>query len=659
MRARSSSWPMVASFVRAVLAVVATWLACAMPGCSDECRDADGDGRGAHCAKGPDCDDHDPKRALRCDDAAVPDCDTYPTAEGCPCLTGEEVDCYSAPEETLGVGPCRGGTAVCGQGVFLACETAVTPESEVCNDVDDDCDGTIDEGVRSPCGGCNPECIGGVWGPPLSPFEPQGDLAVTASGELTLQRTQRAVSTLWVPNTDDGTVSRIDVAKQAESARYRTAGGAPIRVAVDHRGDAWFLDDVPDGVAMLTKIAADPTRCAAVSGKLVTSSSPRDLLAYGKDGCVVLGVPVGEKGDGARALAIDGTLSPDNEPTGDPWVGLANAHALLELDATTGKQRRRIDLPGKLAPYAGAFDPWGALWLIDRGGYLAHVDLSQSPASVDVLSVPLACYELEALALDTAGRVLLSGGGCERVVRYDPQRRRFDSTPSPDLLTPRGLVVRDDEAWLAFGSGAVGRVKQEPLKVVSTFDLASDGLMPFDSLGVSSDDTGRIWVASALGGKNGHGLVTAFDPVKEQVASQISVGFGPRALGDMTGTALGGEFASQAEAAHVFLGCGHESTARDGGTSGRLTRWKAVHLGSVVGPDAELVVAIRHAGDAADLASAPFVTLGSLPKDAQPFPLQLPDGGAVELRLTLRSHAAIGAPRISSVGVEWSCPGPD
>jgi hypothetical protein len=34
------------------------------------------------------------------------------------------------------------------------------------------------------------------------------------------------------------------------------------------------------------------------------------------------------------------------------------------------------------------------------------------------------------------------------------------------------------------------------------------------------------------------------------------------------------------------------------------------------------------------------------------------DGGALQVRLTLRAQARIGAPRVGRVGVEWVCPGP-
>ncbi len=622
------------------------------------CHDADGDGRGLGCARGPDCNDHDPLRGADCD-AAVPDCDASPSAPGCPCLTGEASACYEGAAETLNVGPCRGGVSSCAEGTFGSCDGEVIPTPELCNDLDDDCDGIVDEGVRSPCGGCNAACVGGVWGPPLSPFLAQGDLDVTEAGELTLRRITRNLQTLWVPNTDEGTVSKIDTDKDVELARYRTALGSPIRVAVDHAGDAWFLDGSVKGQAMLTKIAGDVSRCAAVSGSaLRTSHGPSDVRALGSDDCVVLRVPVGAKGDDARALAVDGAVGPDGDPAGQIWVGLAHAHAVVELDGATGKQLARVALPG-VAPYAAAFGPWGDLWLIDRAGLLVHIDQGVSPPAVNVKKVPFACYALESLAIDPQGRILLSGGDCESVFSYDPVQERFRLANVPDLLTPRGISMRADEAWVALDSGELARVTQNPLRVVTTFPLAKGKLTPYEAAAIATDGTGRVWVASALGGTHGNGLVTGFDPVHEQVMAQLSVGQGPRALGDMTGVALGGELVPEAQVTHVFSGCGHESTASDAGTAQSITQWKSLHIGALVGPDAQVLIELRHAADTSGLSAAKYETLGELPRDATTLPVELPAGGAIELRLTLRAHGAIGAPRVSNVGLEWTCPGPE
>ncbi|MCK6574893.1 hypothetical protein L6V77_27800 [Myxococcota bacterium] len=83
--------------------------------------------------------------------------------------------CYGGPEGTRGVGVCHAGRRRCDDGTPGACQDETLPSSEACNGLDDDCDGTPDEGLVEPCGDeagaagvCGlwaRTCIDGVWGP--------------------------------------------------------------------------------------------------------------------------------------------------------------------------------------------------------------------------------------------------------------------------------------------------------------------------------------------------------------------------------------------------------------------------------------------------------------------------------------------------------------
>ena len=71
--------------------------------------------------------------------------------EGCNCINGATQSCYSGAPGTAGNGPCHAGTKTCVAGNYGPCAGEVTPKAEVCNGLDDDCDGAIDNG--NPGGG--------------------------------------------------------------------------------------------------------------------------------------------------------------------------------------------------------------------------------------------------------------------------------------------------------------------------------------------------------------------------------------------------------------------------------------------------------------------------------------------------------------------------
>ena len=93
---------------------------------------------------------------------------TGPTLEICNAL---DDDCDGAVDEGLGVGaPCGSDVGECSPGVqvcrtgAISCEGQITPTDEVCNALDDDCDGEVDEGLPTgmPCGSDIGACMPGL-----------------------------------------------------------------------------------------------------------------------------------------------------------------------------------------------------------------------------------------------------------------------------------------------------------------------------------------------------------------------------------------------------------------------------------------------------------------------------------------------------------------
>ena len=68
--------------------------------------------------------------------------------------------CYSADPATKGVGPCKAGLQGCSGGKWGACNGQVTPVTETCDNKDNDCDGTTDESVFQTCYTGSPKTAG-------------------------------------------------------------------------------------------------------------------------------------------------------------------------------------------------------------------------------------------------------------------------------------------------------------------------------------------------------------------------------------------------------------------------------------------------------------------------------------------------------------------
>jgi hypothetical protein len=88
--------------------------------------------------------------------------------EGCTCVNGTTQSCYSGAGSTLGVGACHAGVQTCGGGQWGACVGEATPAAETCDNVDNDCNGVVDDGLPvltcgvGQCAASTPSCLGGV-----------------------------------------------------------------------------------------------------------------------------------------------------------------------------------------------------------------------------------------------------------------------------------------------------------------------------------------------------------------------------------------------------------------------------------------------------------------------------------------------------------------
>jgi len=135
-----------------------------------------GDGTGTECDAVP-----GPKATETCnglDDDCDGSTDEDYSAGGTVTYTDLDGTTGLVLSDSCGVGVCSGGEVVCsGSGTDLTCSTAGSASAETCNGVDDDCDGSVDELGAQPCYDGDPAtrnvgectdgtriCSGGEWG---------------------------------------------------------------------------------------------------------------------------------------------------------------------------------------------------------------------------------------------------------------------------------------------------------------------------------------------------------------------------------------------------------------------------------------------------------------------------------------------------------------
>jgi len=118
------------------------------------------------------CEPGTPEPMELCNGGTDDDCDGE-IDEGCTCNDGDTQPCYTGSPATQNVGECSDGTQTCVNGAWGACEGDVTPTAEICNGLDDNCDGTDDDG--DPGGGslCN-SGMSGICGPGVEHCVPSG-----------------------------------------------------------------------------------------------------------------------------------------------------------------------------------------------------------------------------------------------------------------------------------------------------------------------------------------------------------------------------------------------------------------------------------------------------------------------------------------------------
>ncbi len=617
-------------------------------GCSIYLKDEDGDGYGVGVSGKCLCAPDDVFKTLESGDCNDKNPDLKPGAvEAC---DGLDQNCNFLIDETCdkdGDGYCALGATivgtpqVCKNGIGDCDDLspAVHPKGlEVCNGQDDDCDGDFDEGVTSPCGGCNTVCTmhAGVgtatgWSPDTKSYNGTGVDPATNIIKLDAKTTQFNI--LWVSNSGEGSVSKLDTTTSKEVARYFVCSD-PSRTAVDSDGNAWVGCR---GDGRVAKIALAPADCLDrdKNGTIETSKDTNgngvidggEALAEGKDECVLFTV----QPDGstvARALGIDNK--------GDAWVGFWNTKRLRKLGHADGAVLKSIDLPAN--PYGLAIAQDGDIWVAGRGGsLLVHVN----PESGVVASYQpnIGCFEPYGISIDENGRIWTANCCCSHVAyRFDPVAKTWAAAAVQ--ARPRGIAadgngfvfVANDE------SHRVAKVNVNTMEVAGYATLNADGAARYP-VGMAVDFEGKVWAVNYSSSS-----AQRIDPNTMTVISEGKTGSHPYTYSDMNGYALKTVVAPVGTYVQVFEGW-----------DAVTTRWTSIDLNVELPTETSVEVRYRSASTPTGLQTAVWSQyFGPFPPETLPFAIPSwaqPVGRYFAVEVRLKSEKKQGSPFLKNISV--------
>ena len=348
-------------------------------------------------------------------------------------------------------------------------------------------------------------------------------------------------SFIWISNSPEGTVSKIDTETLIEVGRYRTGPTLtdPSRTSVNLKGDVAVTNR--DG--SITKIGAIDEQCKDTNGQpgIQTSTGPNDVLAWGADDCALWNTPLLPASRPA-AWTSGELIDPDNPCLGYTgervWTSgpTGNDAFVYLLDGETGQIVDQVLVPGAnggLGIYGGAVDQNNDFWGVTySAGPLVHVEYDTMMAE----TIPLPIGSAYGFTVDAKGRSWV-GGWDGNLQRYDPVTKTWTKAIIPPQypVLSRGMNDTNGELWIAalFEPQGLLRIDTDTATFIEHIGAATlVGIQ--EPTGASVDVQGKVWLVDQS--KNGGGAFV-YNP-KTKTADWVGGLNGPYTYSDMTGYAL-------------------------------------------------------------------------------------------------------------------------
>lgn len=331
---------------------------------------------------------------------------------------------------------------------------------------------------------------------------------VTVADQLQLSEESVTLPFIWVPNSNEGTVSKVDTETGDELGRYRVAPHScdPSRTTVDLQGNCWVGNRGAGTVVKIGLFEAGQYIDRNGDGAVQTSKdlngdgdiTGAEILDWGEDECVLYEVVLIEGKEGTyapgdysggydyeywgtapRGLAVDS----DN----NLWAGTSISQKYYYINGETCAIEETLDVSSwGHSAYGAVIDKNGVLWSAKLGEHILRINTADL---TDITLIPLG--STYGMGLDYSNSLFVGSGGQLTKIDINNNANPIEWTKS--ARTTRGVVcTADNNVWVA-GTDENGNYNS-----VSRYD--NDGnlittISDFNSpSGVAVDAAGKIWV---------------------------------------------------------------------------------------------------------------------------------------------------------------------
>lgn len=339
---------------------------------------------------------------------------------------------------------------------------------------------------------------------------------------------------LWVANSSQGTVSKIDTVTMTEVGRYVARpdkSGSPSRISVGLDGDA-AIANRNGGV---TKIYADVEDCVESNGVGgIQTSTDAVFLEWGEDECIAWHTPMNYTSQrpvawGPGEPNLTTCRWDDQEIWTSGRVQSGNFVDVIALDARDGSTIAELAIPVTVnglhadgfGLYTGAVDGEGNFWGSQRGASGRLLKVNRSNLVYEFIATPNIA-EWYGMSIDSEGMVWLCS---DHVARYDPQAQEWQTAETAVGWSNSTCMAGSDGLLWQTQTGGILGVDRDTLLVERTWEIGG-------AYGLALDFEGYVYAVEYTGTR-----VTKVDP--ESGESWIYNGLvGAYSYSDLTGFML-------------------------------------------------------------------------------------------------------------------------